>query len=87
MLRQAFGDDAAQHVVGNQVAAVHDGLGRQADLGSCGDGGAEDVPCGDVGHVEVQREQFRLRALTGTLATKDDQPHQCFSGLSERKPS
>ena len=42
-LVDALGDDAVDDLVGNEVAAVHDLLGRKAHRGLGGDGRAQDV--------------------------------------------
>ena len=51
------------HLVRDQVALVHVGLGVLADLGLLADGRAQDVAGRVVGQVEVLLEPFALGAL------------------------
>ncbi len=62
-LVEPLGDDAVDDLVGNQVAAVHDLLGREAHRGLAGDGRAQDVAGRELRNAEASIEDLGLRAL------------------------
>ena len=92
-LGEAIDDDPDHHVVGDQVAGVHQGARPQAQFGALGDGGAQHVTGGNVDRSVGLDEAHALRALAGALATQDDEADGCHAGRALqldgylRKPS
>ena len=65
VLGQALGDDADDHLVGDQLAGVHVLLGLQAHRRAVLHGGPEDVASGDGGDVQLLVQDLSLGALAG----------------------
>ena len=63
---QPLGDDPDQHLVRDQVAAVHVLLGLLADVGLVLDRGAQDVTGRVVRQFEVLLEAFALGSFAAT---------------------
>ena len=66
-------DHADDHLVGDEVAAVHVVLGGLAELGSLAHRGAEDVPGRVVRQLEVLLQALALRALARPRGAEQDQ--------------
>ena len=58
-----LGDHADDHLVGDEVAAIHVLLCRAAELGLVAHRGAQDVPGRVVGQPQVFLQPLALRAL------------------------
>ena len=86
-----LGDHPDDHIVRDQVAAVHVLLGRLAELGPLRHGGPEDVAGRVVGQAEVLLQAFSLRSLSGPGGSEQDQiqlRHEpCRLPVYFRKPS
>ncbi len=68
----ALGDHADDHVVGDEVAAVHVLLRLAADLGLVAHGGAQDVAGRVVGQAEVGGEALALGPLARSGRAEQD---------------
>ena len=66
-------DHADDHLVGHEVAAVHELLGLPAELGALLDRGAQHVARGDVGQAEVLVQALGLGALAGPGRAEEDE--------------
>ena len=72
-LRQPLADHADDDVVGHEVAAGHDLLGHQPQLGAVPNGLAQHVAGGDVGEPVLRRNARSLGALAGAGRAHEDQ--------------
>src|SRR3954453_22431159 len=73
LLLQALRDHPDDHLVGHQVAAVHELLGLRADLGALLDRRAQDVACREVRQPEVLLEALALGPLAGSRGPEEDE--------------
>ena len=71
--RQALAEHADDHVVGHEVAAGHDLLGHQPQLGAVSHRLAQHVAGGDVGEPVQRRHARSLGALAGPGRAHEDQ--------------
>ena len=69
----ALDDHPDDHLVGDELAGVHEALRLAPELGVLGDVGAQHVAGRDVRQVEVFRQPLRLGALARTRGTQQDQ--------------
>ncbi len=67
------GDHADDHLVGHELAGVHEPLCLPAQLGALGHLRAQDVAGGDVRQLKVLAQAVGLRALAGAGRTEQDQ--------------
>ena len=88
-LIDAVGDDRHHHLVGNQFAAIHDGLGAQADRRAGRDRGAQHVAGRELNDAVFLDQALRLRALPRPRRAEQDQSHRLRPRNFERliKPS
>ena len=65
VLLEALDDDPDDHVVGHELAGVHEALGLGAQRAAVLDGQAQDVAGRDVREAELVADALGLRALAG----------------------
>src|SRR5687767_7651125 len=75
LLRQPFGHDPDDDVVGDQLAALHELLGFEAERGAGGGGRPEHVTGRDVGHAVVRCHPDSLSAFARPLLAEDEEPY------------
>ena len=84
--RVGLGQPGEEHpdgdVVGDELAALHEAAGLQADRRARPDGGSEQVAGRDVGDGQSLGEDGRLGALAGARGAEQDQ-----EGATRMKPS
>ena len=78
-LLQPLTDDADDHVIRDQLAGVHIGLGQQPGLGAFLNGGAQDIAGGDRRDAQLGTEDLSLGAFPGSGGTQKDQFHAHLS--------
>ena len=83
-LVDALGDDAVDDLVGNQVAAIHDLLGREAHRRPGGDRRAQDIAGRELRNTELLDQDLGLRALADARRSEKDQPHRLRPPRRER---
>ncbi len=69
----ALDDHADDHLVGHELAGIHERLRLHAEFGAVGDRLAQHVAGGDVREVEVLADPLGLRALPGAGRTEQDE--------------
>jgi hypothetical protein len=79
-LSESFVQELKDQVVRNQAAGVHVAPGLPPEGGAGGDGRAQEVPGGEVRNPEILRQPFRLRPLTGSGGSEEDDSIHRFSG-------
>src|SRR5690606_6413249 len=75
-LLDAFGDDADHHVVRDELAPRHDGLGLLSDFRSRGDRGAKHVAGRKLNETVFVLKPLGLGALAGAGRSEKDQFHR-----------
>jgi hypothetical protein len=74
-LGELLPDQAENHLVGHELAAVHVPLRLPAKRGARLHGGAQDVARGDLGKPQALGEDAALRALARSRRAKEEDEH------------
>src|SRR5690606_3181768 len=84
---EALGDDSVHNLVGDEIAAVHDFLGRKAHRGLLGNGRAQDIAGRELRDAVGLDKDLGLRALARARRAQEYDSHRRLPPSRERLTS